>query len=250
LPLSQETFDKSDAFTKNSSSILDLQSKLPIVTKYLIVSKHLQLIIDLDNQADAIKSRKERAVLINSWTAENVVSFCICKNHEWAFNKIAESELALSLGPLTANDALYHRVRSWLYSMIFFLKEEYLLLFLNSWSLIEYSADLALTIVLLDDSEDREEDLKDDCPTFFTMLSQEEATKKSLLYLGYLDTKEYSASVGQEFQGGILNIKDFILLAISKVLECDKKLDQRNGLNLRQFFKDILEEKNWRGRKK
>jgi hypothetical protein len=233
-PIETNLIETSEKFTSDAFKLHNLQYKIPLLAKHFIVREHLQLIIDLDDEADKITQKEDRAKLLKSWESKEFLKLNeIYKN---ALDCVLESELALAYGPLTALDALYHRTRCWLYRMIFILKEEYLSIFLNNSSLIEYSADLALVVVLLDDAEDAEEDLRDDCPTFFTMTNN--ASTQSLSFLSSLSKKRY----GNIFFGAILDIQEFIYLAVSKIN------GHKEGIHLRTFFKIILEEKNWRGK--
>lgn len=231
-----------------SEEISSLQASL-VAARRIVEPRHMQLIIESDMNADSIQ-RAERILLLESWSAKKMFPDCPSQLYSIALDRCLDSEIILSKGDLTIRDVLFHRTRSFVYTMIFVLKEYLLPMFLMSHAALEHTCIFALVAVLLDDAEDFGEDKAADSPTLFTLYPLE-AGHLALQILAHLSTLEDDFSSIE----GMLSTKPFMLLAIYQVRAFMGLELSRKSVDTRAFLKmlavpDCIEKKrNWRNHK-
>lgn len=156
------------SLTKNEDKIKTLQNTYTLASKQLFLPSRVSFIIKYDMMADEIP-REDRIKLMSSWNAKQILMYenlIVSEIGVNALEKVLDSELKLAEKPKTASEVLYHRTRSFAYSFIFFLKDEFLSLM--SPESLQYACECSLGAVLMDDVDDIEEDLQAESPTIFT----------------------------------------------------------------------------------
>jgi hypothetical protein len=224
-----------------------LQSSLSSA-KQIVEASHMKLIIESDMNADSIQ-REERIKLLESWSAKKMFPQCPSRLYSIALDRCLESEIALSRGFLSVHDVLFQRTRSFVYTMIFVLKEYLLPMYLLSKEAIEHTCIFALVAVLLDDAEDFAEDLSFDSPTLFTLYPAE-AGMISLKILAYLATLQDQPSTVTGLS--MLSITPFTLMAIYQVrafLNLETKCKTVDTRSFIKMLSECEEKRTWRNHK-
>ena len=156
------------SLTSNLEKVRSLQNAFTLASKQIFLPSRVSFIIKYDMIADDVP-RQERIKLMSSWKASKILedeNMQVSPNAFEALEKILDSELHLARGPETSLEVLYHRTRSFAYTFMFFLKDEFLDLMTPE--SLQYACDCALAAVIMDDADDVEEDFSADSPTFFT----------------------------------------------------------------------------------
>lgn len=261
--------DEAEALANDASRIGQLQSTMNGAAA-LVEAEHVALICKYDMLADGM-GRAERIVLLQSLSAERSLEEQMLQppiEHKIALKRILESELALARGSpkstetsSAALDALYHRTRAFAYTMVFFFSPRLLpLLLLSGAAGLAHTCDFALAAVILDDAEDAEEDRAADSTTLFTVLPRTDAVSLALEVIAHLSQKSYPAidvlNAGLAAQGSVklLEVKDFLLLALAKTREFAGAAPFRKGVDTRAFLralatpkpKDAQAQASWR----
>ena len=190
-----------------SETIPSLQTSTEDVCKLLVDPDHVKTIISVDAEADG-KTRMDRIAYLQSLTPSPKYT----SEHRTALECVLVSELLLAMGDLSVEHIVYHRARTFAYSLIFILKESLLPLLLLGG--LAQTCQFALAAVILDDAEDYEEDRKADSPTLFTRSTKDDAIKLSRAILAHLECMHKSQSVLK-----FLDTREFLLLASLKIDE-------------------------------
>lgn len=241
--LSEQTLDNA-RIAAQPFNVEMLQSSLE-AAKLIVEPSHMRLIIDSDMNADSLP-RCARIDLLKSWSASKMFPKSPSLEHSVALDACLASEIALAEDINDPMNVLYHRTRSFVYTMIFLLKPHLIHIFLLSQSAIEYTCAFALVTVLLDDAEDAEEDTLANSPTLFSSFPNV-AGEIALGLLAFIESAN-----NEQHIGGIpmLPIKPFLLLAVYQVRVFLGLEPARKTVDTRQFLKMLAQEKNWRGRHK
>ena len=215
----------SNIITGNKSLIDEIQESFTFETKFIVQPENMAFIVKYDMLADSILNKKERCNLMLTWNAsellekENIsTDLFYVKNLE----KVLDSEIELARG--CNNDPmkiLYHRTRSFAYSLLFCLRKE-LINFLND-DTLHYTCCCALAAVIMDDADDMEEDLHADSPTLFTIQDKNVAIYQALNVIGNLQSQQRDSN------------DMFKMLSSHLLLTCDD-LNQLNGDVLLNIF--------------
>lgn len=188
-------------------TIPSLQTRTEDVCKLLVDADHVKTIVSVDAEADG-KSRGDRIAYLQSLNPSPKYTLV----HRTALECVLVSELLLAMGDLSVEQVVYHRARTFAYSLIFMLKETLMPMLLLAG--LAQTCQFALAAVILDDAEDYEEDRRAESPTLFTRATKDEAIKRSLGVLAHLDGMHTSESVLK-----FLDTREFLLLACLKVQE-------------------------------
>jgi len=216
----------------------------------IVEPRHMRLIIDSDMNADSI-CRQDRIALLESWSAKRMFPDSPNDTYLVALDRCLESEIFLSKGELSIHDVLYYRTRSFVYTMIFVLKEYLLPLFLMSKKAIEHACIFALVTVILDDAEDYEEDRTADSPTLFTLYPNDAGVIASHI-LAFLFTLNDDHSPIEGLS--MLSVTPFLHLAVYQLRAYMNLEDKCKTIDTRAFLKmlaepDIQEKKHWRNQR-
>jgi hypothetical protein len=225
-----------------SIHVAQLQDEVENTCKLLVEPEHVKLIVEVDQKADSMQ-RKNRIQYLKSLQPETM---CSLLEHQIALKCVLESEQALADDKLSIEQILNHRTRTFAYTMIFFLREQLMPLFMLGTKGLEHTCKFALAAVILDDAEDLEEDAQADSPTLFTRSALPRAVSCALSILAHLQREQAS----EPCQGlTLLDTQDFVALAYAKVDEL------RGGPKTTSIHTKLLLQKlsaqslNWRGHK-
>jgi len=224
-----------DANAFNDSG--EIQKRAEDICKLLVDSDHVKTLISIDAEADA-KSRHDRIVYL-----QNLKFDTYSAEHKTAIECVLISELLLAMDSLSLEQIVYHRARTFAYSLIFILKASLIPIFLLGTSAMIQTCQFALAAVLLDDAEDAEEDRLADSPTLFTRGGTEATTTayNIMAHLEYLD-KARSQLV-------FLDTREFLLMAYNKVDEFSTG-KKKHGLDTKLLLRRLAREHwsdSWRG---
>lgn len=233
--LSPSFFADAERLRKN---IPALQIRAEELCKLIVDPDHVRTIISVDAMADG-KTRQERVDYLQTLKPE-----ASCAEHRTALECILVSERLLAMDGLSLDQIVYHRARSFAYSLIFMLKPSLLPIFLLGTASMAYTCQFALAAVMLDDADDYEDDRLADSPTLFTRANKDQAVAVSRTILAHLESLHKTPT-----DLLFLDTREFLLLASMKIDEfagAPKRPSLDTNLLLRRLAREHWHD-TWRG---
>jgi hypothetical protein len=213
--VSESTIEEARQYASSSAEVAALLQKF---SKLSFVDKqHLCSIFDNDHEVDTLPQSKRLQALHDLRSRAAILAGG--SNVKQAFLiACIDSEIELAKKPECMETIMYHRARSFAFTMLYIVKEHFLPLFLLGNLGLEYTCDFALAAVIHDDAEDAEEDAAAESPTIFT--ANQFAPAYAMSILARLEAKSYASLLNGVLSSlGVIDLKPLVLLGIAKTRE-------------------------------